>query len=62
MGIYLSLDGTHMSIPLNEKNFIVLRKGIISPYIESVPQPNINYLEEDLGVYSIISYEGDIIL
>jgi hypothetical protein len=35
------------------KNIIVLREGRISPYVESVPQPNVNYIEEDLGVYSI---------
>jgi hypothetical protein len=61
-GGYLSLDGTHMSVPRNRKNIIVLREGIISPYIESVPQPNVNYLEEDLGVYSIFGDEGDTIL
>jgi hypothetical protein len=37
MGGYLSLDGTHLFIPQNVKNIIVLREGIISPYIESVP-------------------------
>jgi hypothetical protein len=42
---YLSLDGTHFSVPQNGKNIIVLREGIISPYIESIPQPNVNYLE-----------------
>jgi hypothetical protein len=48
-GGYLSLDGTHLFVPRNGKNIIVLREGIISPYIESVPQPHVNYLEEDLG-------------
>ena len=47
---YLSLDGTHLSIPWNGKNIIVLREGIIPPYIESVPQFTVNYIEEDLGV------------
>jgi hypothetical protein len=51
-----------LSIPRNGKNIIVLREGRISPYIESVPQPNVNYLEEDLGVYSIFVDEGDTIL
>jgi hypothetical protein len=37
MGGYLSLDGTHLSIPRNGKNIIVLIEGRISPYIESVP-------------------------
>jgi hypothetical protein len=57
-GGYLSLDGTHLSIPRNGKNIIVLREGRISPYIESVPQPNVNYIEEDLGVYSIFVRGG----
>jgi ribonuclease HI len=57
-GGYLSLDDTHLSIPQNGKNIIVLREGIISPYIESVPQPNVNYIE-DLGVYSIFADEDN---
>jgi hypothetical protein len=60
-GGYLSLDGTHLSIPRNGKNIIVLREGIISPYIEDVPQPNVNYLKEDLGVYSIFDDERETI-
>jgi hypothetical protein len=55
IGGYLSLNGTHLSIPRNGKNIIVLREGRISPYIESAPQPNVNYIEEDLGVYSIFA-------
>jgi hypothetical protein len=62
MGGYLSLDGTPFFVPRNGKNIIVLREGIISPYIESIPQPNVNYLEEDLGVYSIFVDEGDTML
>jgi hypothetical protein len=60
-GGYLSLDGTHFSIPRYRKNIIVLREGM-SLYIESIPQPNANYLEEYLGVYSIFVDEGDTIL
>jgi hypothetical protein len=45
---------------LNGKNIIVLREGRISPYIESVPQPNVNYIEEDLRVYSIFVEEDNI--
>jgi hypothetical protein len=59
-GGYLSLDETHLSVPWNGKNIIVLREGRISPYIESVPQPNVNYIEEDLGVYSIFAKEDNI--
>jgi hypothetical protein len=59
-GGYLSLDGTHLSIPRNGKNIIVLREGRISPYIESVPQPNVNYIKEDLGVYFIFAEEDKI--
>jgi hypothetical protein len=47
-GGYLSLDGAHLSLPWNGKNIIVLREGRISLYIESVQQPNVNYIEEDL--------------
>jgi hypothetical protein len=59
-GGYLSLDGTHLSVPQNGKNIIVLREGRISPYIESVPQPNVNYIKEDLGVYSIFTKKDNI--
>jgi ribonuclease HI len=57
---YLSLNGTHLSVPQNGKNIIVLREGRISPYIESDPQPNVNYIKEDLGVYSIFVEEDNI--
>jgi ribonuclease HI len=59
-GGYLSLDGTHLSVPQNGNNIIVLREAIISPYIESVPQSSINYIEEELGVYSIFTEEDNI--
>jgi ribonuclease HI len=59
-GGYLSLNGTHLSVPRNGKNIIVLRERRISPYIESVPQPNVNYIEEYLGVYSIFPEEDNI--
>jgi ribonuclease HI len=59
-GGYLSLDRTHLSIPRNGKNIIVLREGRISPYIDIVPQTNVNYIDEDLGVYSIFSEEDNI--
>jgi hypothetical protein len=53
------LDGSHLSILKNGKNIIVLREGRISPYIEKVHQPNVNYIEEDMGVYSIFVDEDD---
>jgi len=56
---YLSLDGSHLSIPQNGKNIIFLREGQIPPYIEKVPQTNVNYIEEDMGVYSICVDEYD---
>jgi ribonuclease HI len=56
---YLLLDGSHLSIPKNGKNIIVLREGRFSSYIEKVPQPNVNYIEEDMGVYSIFVDEYD---
>jgi hypothetical protein len=37
MGGYLSLDETHLFVPRNGKNIIVLIEGTNSPYIESVP-------------------------
>jgi hypothetical protein len=57
MSGYLSLEGTHLFVPRNGKNITVLRDRRISPYIESVPQPNANSMEEDLGVYYIFSEE-----
>jgi hypothetical protein len=60
MSGYLSLDETHLSIPRNGKNIIVFKEGRISPYIESVPQPTVNYIEEDLGVFSIFVEEDNI--
>jgi hypothetical protein len=47
-GGYLSLNGTHLSIPWNGKNIIVLREGRISPYIEIFPRQNVNYIKEIL--------------
>jgi hypothetical protein len=61
-GGYLSLNGTHLFVPRNGKTIIVLREGRISPYIESVLEPNVNYIEEDLGVYSIFADEDHITL
>jgi ribonuclease HI len=58
-GGYLSLDGTHLFVPRNGKNIIVLREGRISPYIEGIPHPIVNYNEEDLGVYSIFADEDN---
>jgi hypothetical protein len=60
IGGYLSLDETHLFVPQDGKNIIVLREGIISPYIESVPQSSVNYIKEDLGVYSIFAKEDNI--
>jgi ribonuclease HI len=59
IGGYLSFDGTHLYVPRNGKNIIVLREGRISLYIEIIPQPNANYVKEDLGVYSIFADEDD---
>jgi hypothetical protein len=58
-GGYLSLDRTHLFVPQNGNNIIVLREKRISPYIESIPQLNVNYVEEDLGVYSIFVDEAN---
>jgi hypothetical protein len=59
-GGYLSLNGTHLSVPRNGKKIIVHREGRISPYIESVPQSSVNYIEEDVGVYSIFAEADNI--
>jgi ribonuclease HI len=59
IGGYLSRDETHLSIPRNGKNIILLREGRISPYIENVPQPNVNFIKEDLEVYSIFADEDN---
>jgi ribonuclease HI len=61
-GGYLSLDRTYLSVPRNGKNNIFLREGRISPYIEIIPQPNVNYIEEDLRVYSIFTNKNNIVL
>jgi hypothetical protein len=59
-GGYLSHDDTHLFVPRNGKNIIVLKARIISPYIESVLQSSVNYIKEDLGVYSIFVEEDNI--
>jgi hypothetical protein len=45
MGGYLSLDGMHLVIPKNKKNIIASREGNITPYIESLLQPNVNFVK-----------------
>ena len=55
----MSLDGSHLSIPKDGKNIIVLRENRISPYIEKIPQLNVNYVEESMDVYSIFTEEDD---
>jgi ribonuclease HI len=57
---YLSLDGSHLSIPKDGKNIIVLRENRISPDIEKILELNVNYVEESLGVYSIFIEEDDV--
>jgi ribonuclease HI len=46
-----------MPLSKNGKNIIALWEGQISPYIERVSQPHVNYIEEDIGVYSIFLEE-----
>jgi hypothetical protein len=48
-----------MPFPKNGKNIIFLRERWISPYIESLPQTHVNYIEEDMGVYSIFLEEDN---
>ncbi len=47
------MDGTHLIIPRGPKNVIVYREERIAPFIENLPQSSVNYLDEDLGTYSI---------
>ena len=56
---YISLDGPHMSLPKDGNNTIVLMGIRISPYIENLPQPKVNFIEIDLGVYTIFLEEDD---
>ena len=58
-GGYLNLDGSHLSIPKDVNNIIVLKEDHSSPYIEKFFQLNVNYLEESLGVYYIFTEEDD---
>jgi hypothetical protein len=44
IGGYLSLAEHIYPFLRMVKTLIVLREGRISPYIESVPQPNVNYI------------------
>jgi hypothetical protein len=57
----MSMDGTHMSLSKAGKKIIVLHEGNISPYIKSVPQPDVNFIEEDIGVYSIFLEEDNFV-
>jgi len=52
-GGYYSIDGSHIIVPKGPKNIIIYHEERIVPYIESPPQSNVNYLETNLGVYSI---------
>jgi hypothetical protein len=36
---YLSLDGSHMLLPLDHENIIILREPTTIPCIESIPSP-----------------------
>jgi len=53
IGGYYSMDGSHIIIPKGPKNIIIYREEIFVPYIEILPQSTVNYVETDLGVYSI---------
>jgi hypothetical protein len=56
---YISLDATHMSLPQNGKNIIFLQEGRISPYIERVSELHVNYIDEDINVYTIFLEEDN---
>lgn len=42
-----------MTILENAKNIIVYREGWITPFVKGIPKPNVNYAEEEMGVYSL---------
>lgn len=44
-----------MILPKNGKNIIIYREGLIMTYIENIPEPHVNYVEEDIGVYSLFT-------
>ena len=54
---YMPMDGTPLSLLKVGKNIIILQGGWISPYIVSFYWPYVNYIEEDIGVYSIFLEE-----
>ena len=54
---YYSMDGTNIIIPQGPKNIIVYREEIIVSYIENIPQPLVNHMEDDLDIYSIFTKE-----
>ena len=56
---YISLYGSHMSLPKNGKNIIVPREDRICRYIEIVPKPHVNYIEQSFGVYFIFCEDDD---
>lgn len=43
-----------MTLPKDGKNIIFLMEGGIFPYIENFLQPHVNYIKQDLEVYSLI--------
>jgi len=57
IGGYIYLDESHMSLPENGNNMNVIKEGWILSYTKSHPESHINYIEEDLGLYSIFLEE-----
>jgi len=47
------MDDSHIIVPKGPKNIIIYREERIVPYIESPTQSTVNYVETNLGVYSI---------
>ena len=52
-GGYYSMDGSHIIVPKGPKNIIIYQEERIVPYVENPPWSEINFVEIDLGVYSI---------
>jgi len=47
------MDGIHIIILKGPKNIIIYCEEHIVPYIENIPQLSVNFIESNLGIYSI---------
>ena len=49
------MNDTHMIVPKGPKNIIMYQEDQIPPYIESLIEPYINYIEPKFGICSIFN-------